>query len=289
MDTQAGCLYTLVHADRSRHEEILDELVAPVTREVRDDPQLDSLFFARYNEPTWQVRYRVLGPEDWLREVVRPKVAARLEPLARRGSIQGHQFATYQRELPRYGGERGMRLAEKIFLHDTLACLDLIAAEREGELAVSRREFSMAFTERLLDLMRLHGERRLAFYQMGYRWAIDMKTWEETELRLLEERYEHLQPALRDLFFGPREADSRRFWGGAAAARIAEGCLESMRPWIEQVLEGVQAGWLAQDPVHLAWSFAHMQCNRLGIDPSPEAILRYLMHRLHQDGARARA
>ena len=50
MDIEAGCLYTLVHADRSRHEEILDELVAPVTREVRDDPQLDSLFFARYNE-----------------------------------------------------------------------------------------------------------------------------------------------------------------------------------------------------------------------------------------------
>jgi len=43
------CLFTLMHAPRENHEEIVRDLVVPVTREVRDHPDLDSLFFARYN------------------------------------------------------------------------------------------------------------------------------------------------------------------------------------------------------------------------------------------------
>ena len=139
--TPQRCLYTLLYSPRESHEEILRELVEPVTREVRTHAALDSLFYARFNVPRWQVRFRVLGRPDWVEGEVRKLVEERLADLRERGLIEGHEFAEYQREYERYGGEEGMALAEQIFLHDTLACLDLIGAERRGLLAKSRREF----------------------------------------------------------------------------------------------------------------------------------------------------
>jgi hypothetical protein len=52
----------------------------------------------------------------------------------------------------------------------------------------------------------------------------------------------------------------------------------------EAIREGLAAGRIQQDPIYLAWSYAHMNCNRLGIDVTPEALLRYFMQRLLEDG-----
>ncbi|HZI92597.1 MAG TPA: thiopeptide-type bacteriocin biosynthesis protein [Patescibacteria group bacterium] len=289
MSIPQRCLYTLIYAEREHHEEILREVVTPVAGELRDNPELESLFFARYNEPQWQLRFRVLGSAAWVTGPVRDLLSRQLSALRERGIVRAIEFAVYQREYERYGGEEGMRLAEKIFLHDTLACLDMMEAERCDQASISRREYSLALSERFLDLMQLHGEQRLAFYAYGYRWALEMKTWERAELDVLEARFRDLKPGLEELFFGQTSADPVAFWGSRAVADIAVRCLDSSRPVLAAVLEGRAAGRIDQDLVRLAWSYTHMHCNRLGIDPTAEAILRYLMHRLMQERAPARA
>ena len=65
MDDQL-CLFTLLYAPREQHEHIISELVTPVAQEIRDAPELDSLFFARYNVPSWQLRFRILGRPGWI-------------------------------------------------------------------------------------------------------------------------------------------------------------------------------------------------------------------------------
>lgn len=279
------CLYTLIHAGRERHEEILSDLVTPVARELRDNPNLDSLFFARYNDPDWQVRFRVLGRPTWIDGPVRSLMERRLEPLAKGGIIDGHEFAMYEREYERYGGEEGMALAEKLFLHDSVACLDLMEADGRGKLGKSRREVSMVLTDRFLDLLRFDRKRRFDFYQYGYSWALSMNTWQEEELRILNEKYEALKPGLLSLFFGSQAEDPVAVYGSEEAARIAARYLDSVRPVVEELLSAHAAGRVQQEIVYLAWSYTHMHCNRLGIDPTPEAILRYFMHRLMQDTA----
>jgi lantibiotic biosynthesis protein len=274
------CLYTLVRAPRERHEEVLHELVTPVARQVRDSPELDSLFFARYNVPDWEVRFRVLGRPRWVDGPVREMVERRLAPLAAAGTIAGFEFTTYEREIERYGGEEGMALAEKVFLYDTLACLELIEAEGQGGLGKTRREFALVAAEKLLDLFDFDLEHRLAFYAHGYRWAIEMGTWDEADVELLGRRYQELEPGLEDLFWGEQSRDPVLLWGGEGPARIAERWLAETGPVVEKLRAGHAAGRVRQDLVYLAWSYTHMQCNRLGIDPGPEAILRYFMHRL---------
>ena len=280
-----SCLYTLMHADRERHEEILSDLVTPVVREIAGHPDLDSLFFARYNEPDWQVRFRVLGRPGWVEGPVRSLMERRLEPLVKGGVIDSHEFAEYEREYERYGGEEGMALAEKLFLHDTIACLDIMDADRRGRLGKSRREISMLLTDRFLDLMSFDSRRRSDFYKFGYSWALSMNTWQEEELGILNEKYESLRPGLTSLFFGSRGEDAVAVYGSEEAARIAERYLASSKEVTGQILAAHAAGRVKQDLVYLAWSYTHMQCNRLGIDPTPEAILRYFMHRLMQESA----
>ncbi len=278
------CLYTLLHAPRERHEDLLHEFVTPVVRETVPSPDLDSLFFVRYSDPDWQLRFRVLGRPAWVDGPVRGLIERSLPPLRERGLVASWEFASYQREYDRYGGEEGMRLSERIFLHDSVAALDLIEAERSGSLARSRREYNLAFVERFLDLLGFDRERRIAFYRHGYAWALD-GDWTADDLRVLEARYRGLREGLLALLAAGRGGDLEEFYGGAAAARIATGCLESLRPVVDELLSAHAASRIRQELVPLAWSLTHMHCNRLGLDPSAEAILRFFMCRLHEDEA----
>jgi thiopeptide-type bacteriocin biosynthesis protein len=279
-----SCLYTLIHASPEQHDVVLREFVGPLARELDGDTRLDSLFFARFNLPDWQIRFRVLGRQDWVQRAVRDLVQARLDPLKQAGACGAYEFATYQREYERYGGELGMRLSEKLFHLDTMACLELIEAEARAELARSRREYSLLMTERFLDLMRFDRERRLAFYEFGYSWTREGEGWsEDDQFRILEERYQALRPGLVELFRGDAEQDAASRWGGTEPARIANRCLGAMHPLVEELLAAHADGRIPQDLVQLAWSLSHMHCNRLSIEATGEAILRFFMHRLHQD------
>ncbi len=280
MDDQL-CFFTLLYAPREQHERILADFVTPVARDLRGAPELHSLFFARYNVPSWQIRFRVLGRPDWIEGQVRERIE---RDLAAVQGVDRIEFAQYDRETERYGGEEGMALAEKLFLHDSLACLDLMEAERQGLLAKTRREWSLLMTEGLLDLLGFDRAQRLAFYATGYRWTSEMGTWKEDELVMVEKRYQELKPGLQDLFTGEQSHHPELLWGGEEPLRIARRCLEESRPVVEAILEGHAAGRIHQSLTELAWSYTHMHCNRLGIDPTPEALLRYFMHRLLEDG-----
>jgi len=264
------CLYTLIHAPRERHDALLQVLVYPVVQSIRDSAELQSLFFARYNQPDWQLRFRVLGAPDWVEGPVRAAVEARLPGLRAEGLLESWEFATYQREWERYGGERGMRLCEQVFLHDSLACLDLLHDEAAGTLQTNRREYALVFTERFLDLLGLDREARLAVYQKAFGWAVESGEWSEADRALLEERYRALREGLGELV-------------RADAYPIARRCLEACRPALVALRQGLSDGSVQQDPAQLAWSLTHMHCNRIGLDVHAEAVLRYFAWRLHQD------
>ncbi len=278
-----GCLYAVLASPPESHDRLLRELVAPIVREIRGHPDLDSLFFVRYAEPDWQLRFRVLGRPAWIETSVRPRVDSAIRPFVEEGVIGRVEFGSYAREWERYGGHEGMMLAERIFFHDSLACLDILEAEREGRLGRSRREYSLAFTERFLDLFGFDAARRLEFYREGYAWAFRDGAFREEDRPRLDRRYRALGKGLRELLEDLRSADPSLAFGGPEPERIAGTALEATRPLVEALLAEHAAGTIRQGLVYLAWSYAHLHCNRLGIDLVAEAILRYMMFRLHEE------
>lgn len=283
------CLYTILRAPHERLEDLLMQHVAPVVHRIRDAPELESLFFVRYSEPTWQLRLRVLGRPAWIEDRIQPALLALVEELQQAGAIEGFSFAAYDREYERYGGQEGMALAEKLFFVDSLAALDWLAAERRSGVSRSRREFSVVLVDRLLDLARFDRRQRLAFYRHGHAWAAE--TWSEQDMQTLETRFQELKPGLAALIFGGagNVDDREALWGGAEAAEIAERFLADAAPIVDAIVQGHAAGRIRQDPVYLFWSYAHMFTNRLGIEAAGEAVLRYFLRRLTEEHAPVQA
>jgi class I lanthipeptide synthase len=278
-----ACLYAAVHSPRENHDRLLRELVAPIVRQIRDQKDLDSLFFIRYDDPDWQLRFRVLGRPAWVEGPVRDCVELALQPFLVEGVIRGVEFGEYVREWERYGGPLGMQLSERIFFHDSLACLDLLEAEARGQLSKSRREWSLAFTERFLDLFGFDETRRLAFYRSGHDWAFRDGVFKEEDLPRLERQYRANRGGLHDLVLRGKSRDPELQYGGSEAARIARVLLDATRPAAQELLAAHAEGRVVQDLVTLVWSYAHLHCNRLGIELVPEAILRYLMFRSYAE------
>jgi thiopeptide-type bacteriocin biosynthesis protein len=277
------CLYAVLESLPESHDRLLMELIAPVVREIRSDENLHSLFFVRYADPTWQLRFRVLGRPGWIDDVVRPRIESAIRPFSESGVIQGVEYGAYAREWERYGGPRGMELAERMFSCDSIACLELVDAEARGLLGKSRREYSLRFTERFLDLFGFDESQRRQFYLEGHAWAFRDGVFREEDRPRLERQYASVRDGLREWLRGPRAEDPAIVFGGPEPARIAASCLEAMRPVAEELLSAHADGTILQGLVYLAWSYAHLHCNRLGIDLVPEAILRYLMFRAYEE------
>jgi thiopeptide-type bacteriocin biosynthesis protein len=274
-------LFTAIRAPRERWEKILLDVVNPFVTEIREQPELASFDFGRYNKPTWQIGLRVAGPSPWIEDFVYPLLHERLLRARGEGLVNGHEYGEDPPELERYGGAEGVRLTEVIHHHDALACLDLMEAESHGKLERTRREYSLVMIERLLDLMNLEDERRTAFYERGFRWAITIGTWKTEDLSTLDRRFEALKPGLTSLIRGEESRSPEVQWGGATPAGIARACLDATAPVAAEALEAHASGRITQDPVNLAWAWTEMHSNRLGIVNVAQAVLRYFMYRLH--------
>lgn len=276
-------LYLCAHAPWKHHDRVVTEWVAPVVRAVADTPEADSFFFVRMNVPTWQVRLRLVGDRAWLDGPYRRLAEQHAAPLLDHGVVELLEATHYQRETERYGGDRGMALAEALYSADTRACLEWIALEGDGEdrrAVRNRRELALLTGELYTDLLGLAGYDRGDFYHCGYRWALQMDSWGARELGRLEERYRQLEPGLARLLDEDTETFAAERWGGEEAAAVARRLAEEITPVLTEVRRLRERGELPHLP-YLAWSYTHLLCNRLGLPPAAEAIVRYLGHRFH--------
>ncbi len=278
MDRSAS-LTLSIPAPRDRQDSILREAVAPLVRELRPSPSLDAMYFERFNKPDWGLRFHVLGEPGWLEGQARPLVERRIGTV-----LEAFEFVDDDAEDKWVGGLSEREHLKEIYHLDSQACLDLMEAEARGGVDGSRAQWSLLVVERLLSLFRLDGETRLESYRRGFAWEIDLGRWDEGVFATLDEKYETQEDALRlALDAGPDEAP----WGGADAARIALGFLDSVRGPVDSILAAGAAGRLGRDVVDFAVFAAHAHANRLGIHATQEATIRYLVWRA-RGGRRAR-
>ncbi|HEY2027810.1 MAG TPA: lantibiotic dehydratase [Myxococcales bacterium] len=248
--------------------------LAPVLKAQR-------FFFVRYSDPDFHLRIRVEGEPRRLLGEVLPALEAAIEPLRRDGRVWRTQLDTYEREIERYGGDRGIEVAERLFCADSQAALSLVELLHGEDAAEARWQLCLLAIDGLFDALGFDSEERLAILRgMRARFAAEFRVDPSFE-RQLDKRYRSAAKEIAALFAGKSFVDAR-----AIVARRSD----DVRP-IGAELRRLQEGSLLALPVrNLAPSYVHMCANRLlrSAARAQELVLYDFLARFHQS-ALARA
>jgi thiopeptide-type bacteriocin biosynthesis protein len=145
-------LYAKLYTGRGMADRLLGQLLAPMMEELERDTLVENWFFVRYADPGFHIRIRMQGTRTHIRREVLPRVEDLIERARAAKLLHDVQYASYSREVERYGGTAGMRLAEKLFHTDSRFALEAIRATM-GDGAAREREL---LSLRWLDRMVLH-------------------------------------------------------------------------------------------------------------------------------------
>lgn len=141
-------------------DHLLRQVVAPLAVLHRQREPDEPWFFIRYSDPENHLRARFRGDSETL-GLLDARAAELLRPFFREGLAHRLAVDTYVREAERYGGGRGMELAERWFRLDSEAVLRVVeAVEGSGEEGLRWKAALVGFDRLLGDFGLALSERR---------------------------------------------------------------------------------------------------------------------------------
>lgn len=290
--------------DRVAADQVIARVVRPFVGPARERGWVGRWFFIRYGHLGRHLRLRLHGEADVLRAEVRPALEAQVaacrpagllmpphESVAAYGEPSAASPALwwipYEPETMRYGGPRGVPLAEELFFHSSEAALALLACFEPGDAEV---RFGLALASMVVllgsltrarsqaaEVARVHrgswaqaagaaggGADVRARFEEGYARNAQMMEQVEAIWAALDHGPDALPPPL-DAYAAATSAVAARLRALQEAGGLA-------------LAGGPAADWPAALRA-LAPSYLHMMNNRLGVSPGEEAYLGHLLAR----------
>jgi lantibiotic biosynthesis protein len=247
----------------------------------------DQWFFIRYGDPDWHLRLRVHGAPDWLLRETLPLLHRVTAPLLETGQLWRVQLDTYEREVERYGGGPGIRLAERIFHADSDAVLAIVRqltgdAGAELRWRAALRGIDLLFDDLGLTLDQKRAIARRARRGYGGEFGANGDFSREVSRRYRQERasVETLLDPHRD---PPPEL--------AASLQALHQRSIVLAPVAQELRALAEAGRLSVDLPELAMSLAHMHVNRMlrSAQRAQELVLYELLDRAYSSQAARRS
>lgn len=242
-------------------------------------------FFVRYADPEPHLRLRLSGPPGELARLL-PSLRRALGSAVAARIIQRVQLDTYEREVERYGGLRGVVLAERLFHADSVAVLEWL---REGDEAladpVERRRLAALGVHRLLAALRLNAEERLAAVTRLSAVARQVGELPQESIHGAARAFRAHRPRLERLL---ADAGVELPWALPALERRER----ALAPIVEALARAESSGELAIPVARLAESYAHMHLNRVlaSEHAAQEFLVCDYLRRLYESAAaRARS
>jgi thiopeptide-type bacteriocin biosynthesis protein len=266
---------------------VLTRLIGPVVDSALASGAADSWFFIRYGDPDRHLRVRFHGAPERLHAEVLPQLEAAVQGAADSGRVWRMQLDTYEREVERYGGDRGIELAEQVFHADSDAVLAILRSlTGDGGLEL-RWRLALRGIDLLFDALGLSFEQkralaRTARERYGREFGVD-----GTFRGAVGQRYRKERVGLETLFDPGQEPPARLVPGLAAlrerSLRIAAGGAE--------LRELADTRRFPASLTDVAGSYAHMHVNRLlrSGQRAQELVLYELLDRCYSVRAGRRA
>jgi class I lanthipeptide synthase len=268
-------LYLKLYGPRPFEDELIAGPLRSFTQFATSAGLSDGWYFLRYSDPEPHLRIRFHGEPAALLGPLLQQLCDWAGDLVADGACTRFSFATYEREVERYGGEAGMRAAEAVFTADSPAVADILHLSRDGRCPYDLTTLAVLSIDDLLEGVGLGSEERAAVY----RDAAELSPHGGAE-------YRRRQRALRELLGRPgtlTESPEGNVLAGLLAARRA-----ALTP-TAALLGSLERDNLLQRPLaQLHRSFVHLHANRLlGTDPLPEQVALQLLRRTREGLRRA--
>ncbi|TMQ63244.1 MAG: Lanthionine biosynthesis protein LanB [Candidatus Eisenbacteria bacterium] len=250
-------LYARFHTGPATADRILCRVLAPLAREAVASGAAERWFFLRFADPDWHLRVRFEGPRARLREEVLPALERAAEASQEEGSLHRLILDTYERELERYGGPDGIRIAESVFHADSEAVVEILDSLLGDGGADARWRLALVGSDRLLADMGFDLEQRRAIIDES-----------RAGLAARLEVDSGLERSLSDLFRSERRS-LEDLMGDRAPASLAPGLRalasrsDRLAPWIAELRRLVEQGAIATTLRSLSADFVHLHVNRL--------------------------
>ena len=274
-------LYAKIYCGESTADRVLRDAIAPLVRAAVAAGDISQWFFLRYRDPESHLRVRFCGEPARLVGTVLPALERALAPLVAMGAARKLVLDTYDREIERYGGDRGIELAERIFWRDSEAALSIVELLDGDAGADARWRLTLRGIESLFTALGIEPAARAkisadAKENLGREHRATTPFWTRIGDRFTRER-----ASLEHLFTPDLEKDAAHDLAPGfqlIAARDA-----ALADTVAELRTRDAAGELAPRLEAFAWSLAHMHANRLlhASHRAHELVLYDFLRRLH--------
>jgi thiopeptide-type bacteriocin biosynthesis protein len=232
----------------------------------------DSWFFIRYADPEPHLRLRFHGRAEVLTHQLFGHVCQWANQLMADGVCLKLQFDTYEQEVERFGGAKGMAVAESIFAADSRSTIQILRHVRAKLWPHDQTTLIALSIDNLLQALATSSEDQLNWYK---KQANPGGQEVGAEYR---KRKNVLRPALAEpaRLFASYES-------GAALASIFEERRAAISNAAQRLRELGDIGELQQSRDNLFSSFIHLHINRLGVvNALPEHMILSLLLRIRE-------
>jgi thiopeptide-type bacteriocin biosynthesis protein len=239
----------------------------------------DRWFFIRYGDPDWHLRLRVHGaPETLLRQTL-PLLHSVTAPLRGTGQLWRVQLDTYEQEVERYGGEAGLRLAERVFHADSEAVLAVVGQLPGDAGADLRWRVALRGIDKLFDDLGLTLDQKRAIARQARRGYGSEFGVDGDFSREVSRRYRHERASVQALLEPHQDPPASL----AASLQALHRRSAVLAPVAQELRAAAEAGRLSVDLSDLAISLAHMHVNRMlrSAHRAQELVLYELLDRAY--------
>jgi thiopeptide-type bacteriocin biosynthesis protein len=243
----------------------------------------DQWFFLRYGDPDWHLRLRIHGAPNRLLHETLPLLTRVTAPLLNTGQLWCIQLDTYEREVERYGGETGIRLAERVFHADSDAVLAIVrdlTGDVGAELRwrVALRGVDLLFDDLGLTLEQKRDIAQRAQRGYGQEFGADGAFKQEVSRLYRRER------AAVETLLDPHQEPPAEL---AASIKTLHDRSAVLALPARELRAAAEAGQLTAGLPELAMSLAHMHVNRMlrSAQRAQELVIYELLGRAYSSQA----
>jgi thiopeptide-type bacteriocin biosynthesis protein len=240
-------------------ETLLMSEVRPLITQLKSASSISKWFFIRYADPQFHLRIRIQTSTLNHAAAVRRQIDSLIVRAIRSGKIWRAQFDTYEREVERYGGLKGVLASEDIFWADSDAVLDMLSGFTGDDGFDARWRAGLVSIDALLNDFGLQPFAKLEVLRdLRDAYRLRFKAGPDARQRIAQ-RFRVERERLRPLFFpsGLDESDLS-FIQPVLKTRSAR-----IKPIVEHLKSLQDRSELQGTQLELLGSYTHIHVNRL--------------------------